>query len=100
MTLTERLENLSNLLQEGRTIKVTDRDIKKLRNEAGRDSDKIYAYLKKHGKMSGRAIVRDLGLDQVDIEFAEEEDARRGKLRWGPVRPVPGGSGTWYGVKR
>lgn len=51
---------------------------------------KIQAYLGEHGKMSGRDIVAETGVDEIDIDLA----CQAGEIE--RAEPCPGGVGAWY----
>ena len=55
-------------------------------------NDKITAYLTTHGRMSGLDICDDLGVDELDVQFAEQD----GEIR--RCAPAHGGTSPWYCV--
>lgn len=64
-------------------------------------SDRITEYLEHKGPMSKRDVCSDLGLEPWDVSDAYEvELAKRSDYRWARVSPVPGGTGTWFGLSR
>lgn len=56
---------------------------------------KIVAYLKKHGRMSGRDIINDINVDEFDIDEAYNEGAIM------QVNAPPNASSfPWWGIRK